>query len=241
MHKARITLTAIATTLVCCTSISHVSATPTPSSTDPSNSLDTSISGNPSRAIPLSTAEEKGKQDPSKNEQLYSDEDLLYYLVFADGRVEDENPGLSEELGFIPFPENVDRRPVEQLLADYYSANQEEASAISNGLRSGQPHLVEAAMMRFSESFNAFAQEKAAARMSPDQQVTTLDSGNLNVYHQGYGYLWGAVAVAVYGAVALFHAATAITVIFYLPEDLGGASELEREEIVASLTEVLRD
>lgn len=200
---------------------------------------DDNSSDNPSRAVTKSAERSNSEATGPAAFVSYTDQELIYFLVFADGKVAEDHPRLADDLGFVPFPEGESKEPVEQLLQDYYDSQPNDVQWIGSNLRSGDPVRVESGMERFMESFNDFARKQVEeSRQNGTPQISARNSGNLEVYHQGYGYLWAAVAVAVYGAAVVLHAATALTVIFYLPPEQGGAGELDAQRIIARLSDV---
>lgn len=235
MRKIEKNILAVVTTMACITTMVQI---PLTADATVLNSEVTS-SGNPSRAFTKVDYEPVSETTESAVFSMYTDQELIYFLVFADGKVAQDYPSLAGELGFVPFPEGENKEPIERLLNDYYEARPDDVQWVGRNLRSGDPVRVESGMKRFMDSFNAFAREQVEASLeNGGNQVSARNSGNLETYHQGYGLLWAGFAAAVYGVVVVFHAATALTVIFYLPPEQGGAGELDAQRIIANLADV---
>ncbi|MFV0534715.1 MAG: hypothetical protein ACK5MR_13790 [Cumulibacter sp.] len=177
--------------------------------------------------------------------QRYTDFEVIEFLTFGEGRINDEHPGLAQSLGFVEFPEDGDRDQVYALLNAYLAENGKVVSRVSSLVQSGDPLRVERGMETFAESFNGWVMDLIAEAEGEESgqggpEVTPYAGSfyvetNVVAITEIAATAWG----VVFGAVALFHAATAVTVIVYLPDYSGGGSSIERDDLTMALTRAL--
>lgn len=177
----------------------------------------------------------------------YSDDEVLQFLVFGDGRVSEDNPGLADSLGFKQAEEGADRSAANALIADYHAAHPQVVARISANLQSGSPVHVDRALQEFATSLNAYAQKVYNAKPAKSKDVYSTNGSNwawTATWLAAAAVVAAGAAAVVYGAVAGFHAGVAVTVIYlvYLPEMQGSApSTIEKDTMVSTIASGLSD
>ncbi|WP_165068156.1 hypothetical protein [Marisediminicola senii] len=176
----------------------------------------------------------------------YSEADVLQFLVFGDGAISTDSPGLAESLGFTQAPEGTDRTGANLFIADYHAAHPVEVARISANLQSGSPVHVDRALQEFATSLNAYAQQ--VYDIKPTSKDTYATAGSnwawTATWLAAAAVVAAGAAAVVYGAVAGFHAGVAVTVIYlvYLPEMQGSApSTIEKDTMVNTIANGLSD
>lgn len=169
--------------------------------------------------------------------ERYSDQDLLLFLFAGEGKIAKEHPDLLTYLGFDPNRPKANRGELHRLVRDYLEFDTDFSSSVRKPLSSGDPILVERALISFTDSFQTFlTTEKGQTFLPPSADATARGCG---VFRICVGVTLLAVANAVLyanAAAVTFVAAAAAVVWVYLMGDGADISPLERDELVVRAT-----
>lgn len=167
----------------------------------------------------------------------YSSTDILKLLLAGQGPAAEANPELIRFLGFDPEKPITEPEALDALVAEYLAFDPSFDSTVRTDLSSGDPLKTESALLTFTDTFQAFLAEKG--QQVPDAPQSRGCGAGAEVCFTAYAVVLANGVVYANVALATLAVATIGFLTFYLMDDTGIASEIERTKFVADLTSAL--